>query len=134
MGMFHGGATGPEAGSLPDAIAKRSAVRIGVVCRTVAASGDKGREGRCVNCGTSNVAAAVACAQCGAELVMACSRCGHVNHLGETACVGCGVMLPPATFAGCWRGVGRVRQLTVLFADLEGSTHLAESVDAEVLH
>jgi class 3 adenylate cyclase/tetratricopeptide (TPR) repeat protein len=65
---------------------------------------------------------------------MACPRCGHSNTLRVKDCARCNAPLPPAFGATSAAAAGERRQLTVLFADLEDSARLAESVEVEVLH
>ncbi len=85
---------------------------------------------RCSSCGTQNPEGARFCLSCGASLVPACPVCGTEPPAGARFCPGCGAALvetapPPA---------GQERRIvTILFADLVGSTGLGERLDPERL-
>ncbi|MGQ0670628.1 MAG: ATP-binding protein [Actinomycetota bacterium] len=84
----------------------------------------------CPSCGAENREDARFCASCGASLVPACSQCGA--ELPETArfCQSCGARAPERGPAPA----GQERRLvTVLFADVTGSTGLGERLDPERL-
>ena len=68
------------------------------------------------------------CPSCGRALVEACPSCGAETRVGTRFCASCGHRLdaPPA------RGEER-KLVTVLFADLTGSTALGEQLDPERL-
>jgi class 3 adenylate cyclase/tetratricopeptide (TPR) repeat protein len=81
----------------------------------------------CPSCGSDNVADARFCARCGASLGEACPRCGADLPPDARFCPSCGQEIAPA--AG-----GEERKLvTILFADVSGSTELGERLDAERL-
>src|SRR5262249_13034609 len=100
--------------------------------------------------------------ECGAALPTACPSCGFVNEPDEKFCGGCGLPLAPPTSADSARAAtapaaplpqsytprhlaekilagrtsleGERKQVTVLFADVVGSTSLAEHLDPEAVH
>jgi class 3 adenylate cyclase/tetratricopeptide (TPR) repeat protein len=61
----------------------------------------------------------------------ACSTCGEQNPEGAQSCLTCGAVLDWAT-TGPRPGGGR-RTVTILFADLEGSTEIGDRLDPEAL-
>src|SRR3990170_1514964 len=79
---------------------------------------------RCLRCGQENPREAQFCMRCGAALSRTCPACGTENPLEARFCLNCGAPLAPA------RATER-RLLTVLFADLVGSTPLTSSLDPE---
>ena len=99
----------------------------------------------CVGCGRGNRAGRRFCDGCGAPLTMTCPACGAVDP-GERSCGECGTPLTmhaasdiTAAGTGAARLVspqpeGERKQLSVLFADVQGSMALAEQVDAEDWH
>src|ERR671931_423899 len=112
---------------------------------------------RCSACDTENPAAARFCNGCGARLEAACPQCGQLNPPGSRFCNACGQGLatpPPPTPAETLptpaaytpkhlaekiltsRGAleGERKQVTVLFADLKGSTDLIRDLDPEEAH
>jgi class 3 adenylate cyclase/ketosteroid isomerase-like protein len=87
----------------------------------------------CASCGTANEEDARFCEGCGASLARVCATCGVEASATARFCRGCGAPLggqvaqPPAA-----ADVGPVRKtVTVMFADLAGSTTFEEQVDAE---
>ncbi|HEY8169687.1 MAG TPA: adenylate/guanylate cyclase domain-containing protein, partial [Candidatus Limnocylindria bacterium] len=97
----------------------------------------------CLTCGTENTPGAKFCNECGSPLASGCSSCGTQNSPGAKFCNECGALLSdtapgaaaaapqseapsPAVPAGSER-----RLVSVLFADLVGSTTLAEDRDPE---
>lgn len=88
----------------------------------------------CVFCGTHNSLDASQCVQCGEALVLECLRCGHRNRVGDNRCLGCRVSLAVPSPSQSGVSSGERRQISVLFADLEGSSALAESVEPEEFH
>jgi class 3 adenylate cyclase/tetratricopeptide (TPR) repeat protein len=81
----------------------------------------------CPSCGSDNLPDARFCAQCGSSLGEACPRCGTDLPTDARFCPSCGLELAPPT-------KGEERKLvTVLFADVSGSTELGERLDAERL-
>lgn len=82
---------------------------------------------RCPQCGRDNPADAQFCMRCGTALTRACPSCGATNPLGAHFCLECGSPL-----AGT--GLAERRVVSVLFADLVGSTSLTTSLDPEPMH
>ncbi len=85
---------------------------------------------RCPHCAFDNPATAKFCGQCGARLGAPCPSCGTLNLEGFAFCGTCGTKLtsvsPPPPLPREERKV-----VTVLFADITGSTTLAEGMDPE---
>jgi class 3 adenylate cyclase len=106
---------------------------------------------RCPSCDHENRAERRFCAECGAALAAACASCGAPNQPGEKFCGGCGAALTaalatapagsPVTYTPKHLAdkiltsrsalEGERKQVTVLFADVEGSMELAEQLDPE---
>jgi class 3 adenylate cyclase len=91
----------------------------------------------CVSCGADQLADARFCSACGAPLGEACPVCGADAPAGAAFCSSCGASLTTAATATP-RGAAvdernERRVVTVLFADLAGSTALAERIDPEEL-
>src|SRR5262249_47300020 len=81
----------------------------------------------CASCGHDNPAAARFCNGCGAALAPRCPACGSGNPAGARFCNACGAVLAPQT-----PKTGDARKVvTILFADLAGSTALHERLDPE---
>ncbi len=99
----------------------------------------------CPGCGTENALGAKFCNECGAPLASGCPSCGTLNSPGAKFCSECGTALssagseraveaptPAGTGQSVRAGAGAERRLvSVLFADLVGSTTLAEDRDPE---
>jgi predicted amidophosphoribosyltransferase len=91
----------------------------------------------CVSCGADQLVDARFCSACGAPLGEACPVCGADAPAGAAFCSSCGASLrtaataTPSGAAVDERNERRV--VTVLFADLAGSTALAERIDPEEL-
>jgi class 3 adenylate cyclase/tetratricopeptide (TPR) repeat protein len=82
----------------------------------------------CASCGAANAADARYCAQCGAPLDAArCEACGEALADGVRFCPNCGTAVGQAAPAA--REARKV--VTALFADVVGSTTLAERLDPE---
>jgi class 3 adenylate cyclase len=82
----------------------------------------------CPACGAETAAGAHFCPSCGQALVAACPSCGAETRIGAQFCAACGHRLDrPAP-----REEER-KLVTVLFADLTGSTALGEQLDPERL-
>jgi class 3 adenylate cyclase len=82
----------------------------------------------CASCGVANAADARYCAQCGAALDVAqCDACGEPLADGVRFCPSCGQAVGQAAPAA--REARKV--VTALFADVVGSTALAERLDPE---
>jgi class 3 adenylate cyclase/tetratricopeptide (TPR) repeat protein len=87
----------------------------------------------CASCGAENASDARFCSTCGAALQLACPACGFEQRASATFCSNCGIALRQDA-----RRVGdpaddrqERRVVTVLFADLAGSTALGERLDPE---
>ncbi|HET6770327.1 MAG TPA: adenylate/guanylate cyclase domain-containing protein [Actinomycetota bacterium] len=83
---------------------------------------------RCSTCSTENVDGARFCASCGSPLGEACSNCGTAIPAGARFCPACGTPIEPLGPPGQER-----KLVTVLFADVTGSTELGERLDPERL-
>jgi class 3 adenylate cyclase/tetratricopeptide (TPR) repeat protein len=95
----------------------------------------------CDACGNENRKGCKFCTQCGAALALGCPACGASNEPGDWFCGDCGARLNEASTvtaevasaAGVGTEVeGERKQLTVLFADVQGSMDLQENLDPEV--
>ncbi len=87
---------------------------------------------RCPQCGFDNPAKAKFCGQCGANLGTACPSCGTLNPDGFAFCVACGTSLTAIAPPTPPPAVSEERKVvTVLFADLIGSTTITERLDPE---
>jgi class 3 adenylate cyclase len=90
----------------------------------------------CPHCSSENRPERRWCGACGQRLPFeACERCSFLNTPTERFCGGCGlerraVSVEPKPTS---RGEAERRQLTVMFADLVGSTALSNALDAEDL-
>src|SRR5215212_8996831 len=111
----------------------------------------------CSACGADNPPGAKFCNGCGGPLSAACASCGHSNAPGSRFCNECGHALavparssrpvqerasaPPESYtprhlaerilAGRETLAGERKQVTVLFADIKGSTELIRDRDPE---
>jgi predicted ATPase/class 3 adenylate cyclase len=105
----------------------------------------------CAECQQENPAGARFCGECGARLAPACPGCGATHRPGQAFCWACGTRILPltsATTAGTPGShiprhlaeriltskaalEGERKQVTVLFADLKGSTELLADRDPE---
>jgi class 3 adenylate cyclase len=94
----------------------------------------------CPRCGASVLNGKNFCGDCGAPLSLACKTCGSDIPPGKKFCADCGA----AVATGCAENPGgaankqrpavpEYRQLTVMFADLVGSTMLGLRLDPEDL-
>jgi class 3 adenylate cyclase len=84
----------------------------------------------CGACGATNADDARFCSACGASLIRACPRCGSEVPEGARFCPACGSPVGEPTVAPS----GQERRIvTILFADVTGSTGLAERLDPERL-
>jgi class 3 adenylate cyclase/tetratricopeptide (TPR) repeat protein len=87
---------------------------------------------RCASCDVVNDSAARFCSACGAALYAACPSCGSEQPASAAFCSSCGTRLradagrPPRADERQER-----RVVTVVFADLAGSTALGERLDPE---
>jgi class 3 adenylate cyclase/tetratricopeptide (TPR) repeat protein len=104
----------------------------------------------CPSCGTENRPDRKFCSNCGSPLAISCPTCGTPNLPGERFCGECGTPLASGAAGGPPREPARTvgndvpadasaapvaerRLVSVLFADLVGSTALAETRDAETV-
>lgn len=111
----------------------------------------------CPRCQSDNPSTAAFCDQCGSRLETACPNCGEPNRHGAKFCRSCGhtigaAVLAPTTpppsaipapdtylpkhlaekiLASRHKLEGERKQVTVLFADIKGSTKLLETLDPE---
>jgi len=110
----------------------------------------------CPQCRSENSPNSVFCDECGARLETACANCGEPNRRGARFCKNCGRLIdqtpttapttvpgvpPPDTYvpkrlaekilASRHSLEGERKQVTVLFADIRGSTKLVEGLDPE---
>jgi predicted ATPase/class 3 adenylate cyclase len=85
----------------------------------------------CAVCETVSAPGARFCSACGSALYEPCPACGTEQPVGAAFCAACGVSLQD----GAQRGGGADREerriVSVLFADLAGSTALGEQLDPE---
>ena len=85
----------------------------------------------CTACGTTNEEDARFCEGCGGSLARVCATCGVEANATARFCRGCGAPLDSQVTHDV-SGAGPVRKtVTVMFADLAGSTSFEERVDAE---
>ncbi len=82
----------------------------------------------CPNCGRENPTGAQFCSNCGQELGASCENCGAGLPEGAKFCPSCGKAVEGTVEAGKER-----KLVTVLFADVTGSTGLGERFDPEDL-
>jgi class 3 adenylate cyclase/tetratricopeptide (TPR) repeat protein len=112
---------------------------------------------QCGRCSASNPSGSRYCDTCGAPLQLVCAACNHANRPGARFCGGCGrelgagaappgtaapvpeagsvALLPPQLAARIlssrFAREGERKQVTVLFADIRGSTELIQELDPE---
>src|SRR3954452_1199391 len=87
----------------------------------------------CASCGAEHAPGARFCSECGAPLQRTCPACGFEQPAGATFCSNCGIALrDDARRAGEASDDRQERRVvTILFADLAGSTSLGERLDPE---
>jgi len=86
----------------------------------------------CPACGAENQDVARFCAACGASLWAACPACGVEQHASAAFCSSCGAPLQTGVRRAAAVSEHEERRVvTVLFADLAGSTALGERLDPE---
>ena len=108
----------------------------------------------CTSCQRENPADASFCAGCGRKLGRVCSACQRDNDADANFCNGCGQALAEEPAPAVERAPadytpkhlaekilqsksameGERKRVTVLFADVKGSTELAEELDPEQWH
>src|SRR3546814_19531698 len=102
---------------------------------------------RCDRCHAANPDDSRICRRCGATLATRCHYCGFAAQPGSRFCGGCGRLLtpgmplpgeaePPRASTGGVRGPataldGERKHVTVMFADIKGSTAVIIDPDAE---
>lgn len=89
---------------------------------------------RCARCDTENAASHRFCGGCGAPLSRGCPACGQDNLPAARFCHQCGTSLEPAGSVPPVARVaakGELKQITVLFADVAGSTSAIEELTPE---
>ncbi|OUM00329.1 adenylate/guanylate cyclase domain-containing protein [Variovorax sp. JS1663] len=91
----------------------------------------------CSHCQASNPEGGRFCQSCGIALELPCTACGAANPVSARFCGQCGASLAPASAPPApSSGVPLAQQcerkhVTVLFADIRGSTELIEALDPE---
>src|ERR1700730_12142577 len=110
----------------------------------------------CLQCRSENSPNSVFCDECGARLELVCPHCEEPNRTGAKFCKNCGQLInqTPPTAPSVVPGIpsphtyvpkylaekilaarhtleGERKQVTVLFADIRGSTRLVEGLDPE---
>lgn len=87
---------------------------------------------RCSSCDTNNAPDARFCIDCGMALGQTCPSCHSNNPPTARFCGQCGTALVTKTAASkSSTSDGELKQITVLFADVSGSTELIEQLDPE---
>ncbi|CAN7622014.1 AAA family ATPase [Pararhizobium sp. LjRoot255] len=95
----------------------------------------------CGECGDCNPEGASFCITCGSRLPNPCLRCGAASPIGASFCPRCGERLNPVAdqpeipsgeaHAARFHALGERRVVTVLFADIVGSTAKVAGMDPE---
>jgi class 3 adenylate cyclase/tetratricopeptide (TPR) repeat protein len=109
-------------------------------------NGEGGVVVACRRCNAENPDGARFCDACGAALDLSCTACGAINRSSARFCGHCGAPLAGTdarTSTAAWAGreeisasemalsLGERKDVTVLFADVRGSTQLIEALDPE---
>jgi adenylate cyclase len=91
---------------------------------------------RCAKCNTDNEPARRSCIACGEAMGRLCLSCQSVNPSSSRFCGQCGRPLDAqqAATPEYLPDDGELKQITILFADVSGSTSLIESLDPEEAH
>jgi class 3 adenylate cyclase len=87
----------------------------------------------CPSCGRANADDARFCASCGAALERGCARCGAELAPDARFCSSCVAPVEPAADTPAPPAGQERRLVTILFADVTGSTGLGERLDPEQL-
>ena len=93
----------------------------------------------CPACGASHAPGARFCRSCGAALGAACARCGASLSAGDAFCSQCGERVAgtptvgPRPESSLRRGGEERKHVTIVFADVAGSSALADRLDPEAL-
>src|SRR5258708_28800447 len=89
----------------------------------------------CPRCGQSSALRGQYCDNCGAKLEKICRSCSVANRPNARFCANCGTALATPERspgpAGPDTSGAQQKQVTVLFADICGSTELVSRMDAE---
>src|SRR6478735_3997182 len=85
----------------------------------------------CTACATENRPGTRFCTNCGSTLELQCRACSATNDPGDRFCGQCGTALAPAARPPGEAPTPERRLVSVLFADLVGSTPMAEHRDPE---
>ena len=86
----------------------------------------------CPSCGAENPEGKKFCGDCGSALALVCASCGGAIEPGKKFCGDCGAPVDGAAPAPATTAPAAERRLvSLLFADLVGSTAAAESRDAQ---
>jgi class 3 adenylate cyclase/tetratricopeptide (TPR) repeat protein len=95
----------------------------------------------CRNCGKTNLPDKRFCVECGKRLEFSCAACAAAIEPSQKFCGNCGTRFeapeaprPHSNGAAELQAGGERRHLTVLFADLVGSTQMATRLDPEEYH
>jgi class 3 adenylate cyclase/tetratricopeptide (TPR) repeat protein len=90
---------------------------------------------QCAQCAAINPDGNRFCGQCGAALEASCPSCSTVFAPGQRFCSQCGVLLTRAPRAATapprLHEAGERKHVTILFADIRGSTELIRALDPE---
>ena len=88
---------------------------------------------RCAGCETDNAPDSRFCVACGMTLSPTCHSCGRANVPGARFCHQCGTSLEPVARAAVSpvAAEGELKQITILFADVAGSTSAIEELTPE---
>ena len=86
---------------------------------------------QCVACRAVNPTASRFCNQCGESLPLICRTCKSANPIDAEACVTCSAVLSADSRRSGSHEPAEVRQITVMFIDLVGSTALSRSLEVE---
>jgi class 3 adenylate cyclase/tetratricopeptide (TPR) repeat protein len=87
----------------------------------------------CLSCGSEQAVSARYCSECGEALTRLCPACGTESPADAAFCSVCGTPLQEGVVRGLGGEAQERRVVTVLFADLAGSTALGSRIDPEEL-
>ena len=87
----------------------------------------------CASCGSTNSEDARFCEDCGGSLARVCGTCGVEATAKARFCRGCGAPLDGQVAQDIPVAAPSRKTVTVMFADLAGSTSFEEKVDAETV-
>ena len=86
---------------------------------------------KCPQCNFDNPAGTKFCGKCGTRLGAPCPSCGTLNPEGFAFCGACGTSLTAAGPAPPPPPTEERKVVTILFADVTGSTAIADRLDPE---